>query len=47
MNYRKNTKEDLDYIKTRTGPKPDTKVKPKLNSKPKTRPIKSNNQRRV
>lgn len=42
-----NKKIDLDYVKSRTGPKPDIKKKPKVNSKPKTRPMRSNNQRRV
>ena len=36
MKINKNTKTDLDYVKNRTGPKPDSK-KPILTKKPKTR----------
>jgi hypothetical protein len=36
MKIRTTTKQDLDYVKNRTGPKPDTK-KPNQPKKPKTR----------
>jgi hypothetical protein len=36
MKINKNTKADLDYVKNRTGPKPDSK-KPIPTKKPKTR----------
>lgn len=36
MKMNKTTKEELDYVKNRTGPKPDTK-KPIQPKKPKTR----------
>ena len=36
MHTRNNTKADLDYVKNRTGPKPDSK-KPIQTKKPKTR----------
>lgn len=36
MKINKNTKQDLEYVKSRTGPKPDSK-KPIQPKKPKTR----------
>jgi|APFre7841882793_1041355.scaffolds.fasta_scaffold00268_8 hypothetical protein len=36
MKIRTATKQDLEYVKNRTGPKPDTK-KPNQPKKPKTR----------
>ena len=36
-NVSKNRKVDLDYVKSRTGPSPDTKKKPKPIKKNKTR----------
>lgn len=36
MKINKNTKTDLNYVKNRTGPKPDSK-KPIQTNKPKTR----------
>lgn len=45
MYSKKPTQDEIKYITNKTGPKPD--VRKKISTKPKTRPIKSNNQRRV